>query len=191
MRRLIYGVGINDADYLVQPKVNGKKVTCPFYSKWKEMLRRCYSVKFLEKQPTYTGCTVIEGWLLFSNFKVWMMNKDWQGNELDKDLLIQGNKVYSPDNCLFVTRAINLLLNENKAARGKYPQGVDFHKASDKYKASVRIKGKQKYLGLFDTPKEAFEVYKKAKYEIIKEVAFRQCEPLKSALLAYRIDEQE
>lgn len=53
-----------------------------------------------------------------------MLTKDWQGNQLDKDILNPGNKEYSPDNCIFVTQDINLLLNSRAKCRGKYPQGV-------------------------------------------------------------------
>jgi len=70
--KLVCGVGINDADYEVQPIINGKRVMCPFYAKWVGMLERCYSEKFQNKWPTYIGCYVILDWIYFSNFKYWM-----------------------------------------------------------------------------------------------------------------------
>lgn len=69
MPRLVFGVGINDADYAVQPKINGVQVCCLFYRKWKNMLERCYYPKELVKHPTYQGCVVCDEWIYFSNFK--------------------------------------------------------------------------------------------------------------------------
>lgn len=62
--KLVYGVGINDADYVVQRKetieVNGVRKrrlvwVCPYYQVWRTMLRRCYSTKYHDRQPTYKG----------------------------------------------------------------------------------------------------------------------------------------
>ena len=46
-RRLVSGVGTNDADYTTSPvAVNGVRTRCPFYVKWLDMLTRCYSDKY-------------------------------------------------------------------------------------------------------------------------------------------------
>tara|TARA_R110002050_G_scaffold11693_1_gene39168 strand:- start:71 stop:445 length:375 start_codon:yes stop_codon:yes gene_type:complete len=105
-RKFIHGVATNDADYFTQYK--GK--TCPYYSRWRKMLERCYSVEWQESKPTYKECSVCNEWLLFSNFKSWMINQDWIGKELDKDIINNGNKTYSPENCAFVSRKVNLLI---------------------------------------------------------------------------------
>ena len=69
----IAGVGINDADYKISTTdANGKTKLCPYYMVWSSMLRRCYSPASLIKDPTYKGCSVIEDWHTFSNFKSWM-----------------------------------------------------------------------------------------------------------------------
>ena len=117
-----------------------------------------------------------------------MENQDWQDKHLDKDLILQGNKIYSPKTCLFVTREINLLLNDNKANRGKWPIGVIFHKQVKKFRAQIYINGKSKHIGCHDSPEEAHEAYLKAKYALIKQVAMKQTEPLRSALLRYKIN---
>lgn len=186
--KTIYTVGVNDADYMINPTIDGKQVMCPFYLKWQNMLERCYSIKYQTKKPTYIGCTVTDEWLTFSNFKSWMVKQDWQGNHLDKDLIIQGNKVYSPETCLFVTGSINTLLTDCKAARGKLPQGVSWNKKNKKHHAYCRVNGKLKHLGYFSTPEAAHEAYKEFKYQVIRDVANCQKEPLRSALLAYDID---
>lgn len=101
-KKLVYGVGNNNADYAVEKKetigyVDGKQKrklvwVCDYYRTWKSMLKRCYSAKYQERCPTYKGCTVSEDWLVFTNFRDWMMAQDWEGKQLDKDLLFEGIK---------------------------------------------------------------------------------------------------
>lgn len=190
-RKLVFGVGTNDAWYKTEPRVKGEKVRCPFYVRWHCMLKRCYSIKFHEKQPTYIDCTVCTEWLIFSNFKQWMQKQDWQNKQLDKDLLIQGNKIYSPVFCIFVTRQINTLLNDRGARRGLYPQGVSFDNRDNRFVARLSINGKHKGLGRFTVEEQAHAVYLKAKYAHIKQIALQQSEPLRSALLNYKIKQNQ
>jgi hypothetical protein len=77
--KLVCGVGINDASYEVYQKVDGIKVACPFYVKWKSMLERVYVEKNLVKRPSYRNCSVVKDWLRFSAFKEWMQQQNWQG----------------------------------------------------------------------------------------------------------------
>lgn len=187
-KRLTYGVGINDADYQVQDCIitvdeNGKKSRkviwrCPFYSKWVSMLRRCYHHKYQEKQPTYKGCSVFEEWLLFSNFKAWMETQDWEGKHLDKDLLVMGNKIYSPETCVFVDAKINLFLTDCNASRGQHMIGVYWSKPNKKFKASCNDgSGKLKYLGYFNTELEAHQAWLKCKQEMALKLADEQTDP--------------
>ena len=187
LRKPVYGVGVNDSDYITDRRLNGKRNFCPYYARWRHMIERCYSEKYQETRPTYKGCTVCGEWLVFSVFKAWMVKQDWKDKELDKDILTQGNNVYSPENCLFVTTAINNLLKTSMAIRGSLPIGVTYEKENNKYQSQISIKGKMKTIGRFDTPKLAHEAYKVAKYAHIKEIALQQEEPLRSALLKYKI----
>ncbi len=173
-KQLIYGKGINDADYVVKPTINGKQVRCPFYVKWQNMLRRAYDPKYHQRYPTYIGTTVCNEWLYFSNFKSWMAKQDWEGKELDKDILIPDNKHYSPETCVFVSRAVNLLLTDHGAARGKYPQGVTWDKQNKKYQVSIRLYGKRKHLGRFTTVPEAYDAYLSAKIDYVLLIATTQ-----------------
>ena len=184
--KLIYGVGINDADYAVGPKINGKQLWCPFYKTWHRMIMRCYSVKSLKAKPGYLNCSVDDKWLVFSNFKLWMEVQDWKGKHLDKDLLIQGNKVYGPLSCMFVGAEINSLLNEQLNKRGFHPRGVKFQ--SGKYQSQCKANGLHVYLGCYNTPEEAHEAYKAFKYNHIAKIASQQIEPLRTALLNYVIE---
>lgn len=186
-RKPIYGVGINDADYITQATIDGKRVRCPFNSVWHNMIKRCYSDVSQKERPTYKGCTVCNEWLTFSDFKLWMIKQDWKGKSLDKDILIQGNKIYSPDRCVFVTQEMNCLLLDNKAIRGTLPIGVSLFKRDGNYHSQIKINGINVHLGYHDTPELAHKAYKVAKYAHIKEIALQQTEPLRSALLKYKI----
>ena len=165
--RLVYGFGINDANYAVSLRINGKRVWCPYYCTWKSMLERCYSELYLQKRPTYKGSKVCHKWKYFSNFKLWMEAQDWQGKQLDKDLLGNG-KFYSSETCNFVPSWLNNLFIDRGRARGKWPLGVSYHLRLKKFQSNVNIDAKQKYLGYFDTLEEASEVYCKAKLQYVQ-----------------------
>lgn len=169
-RKLIYGVGINDAPYVTQPKVKGKRVCCPYYATWKEMIKRCYSRVYHKKQPTYVNCKVCDDWKRFTLFKSWMVAQDWKGNHLDKDVIKPNNLIYSPEFCRFIPQSLNNLLTDHRNKRGKYPQGVSKERCG-RFKASISKSCKRINLGRYDTPEKASEVYKKAKYNHIISVA--------------------
>ena len=175
-KREVCGFGINDAEYQTHKSTkNGRKYQrCPFYVRWSDMIKRCYYQKHLNRNPTYVGCSVCEEWRLFSNFKKWMEQQDWKGKQLDKDILLKGNKIYSPKTCIFVTQDVNKLLGDCGRARGDLPQGVHACKQckSKKFRARFRRgKGTVVHLGYFKTSEEASEVYLKAKQDYILEIA--------------------
>ena len=168
--KLLFGVGINDSEWPVYKygRIKGKQVKiwqCPFYKRWTSMLERCYSTKYHEKWATYKHCYVCDDWLYFSNFKAWMENQDWEGKQLDKDLLIKGNMVYSPETCIFVSRQINNFLVEHAGTRGEWPIGVSLDKKWGRFLSQIAINGKHKTLGYFPSPEEAHDAWRKAKYE--------------------------
>ena len=187
--KLIYSVGINDSAYCTNPTIDGNQVICKYYSTWKSMLRRCYDPKYQAKYPTYIGCTVCEEWLTFSNFKKWMMTQDFEGKQLDKDILVQGNKIYSPDTCIFVSKAINTLFTKSDASRGEYKVGVYFKKDNGKFTAQCQVNDKRKFLGYYLTEEEAYQAYKKFKTSHIRNIALEQTdERLKQAMLNYIVE---
>lgn len=186
-KKLIYGVGINDTEYVKERTVNGTRYSCPFYNVWRGMLNRCYNASCQEINPSYKGCTVCDEWLTFSAFKVWMIDQDWKGKQLDKDLLVIGNKIYSPEACVFVSQEVNKLFT-NYENNSDLPVGVTrSSRSKNKYQASCSKNKKRMHLGTFKTPELAFDAYKKFKYTLISEIAEKQTEPLKTALLNYII----
>lgn len=164
--RLVWGVGINDSPY----KVEG----CPYYRRWTNMLQRCYSEKFLDKNPTYRGCRVGTSWKWFTNFKSWMKNQDWKGKSLDKDIIVPDNKVYSEETCAFISRQVNTVLIDSGKKRGEHPRGVSYCNKYKLFKSECNLKGKNKFLGYFNTPEEASATYSDYKYELLVELAKEQ-----------------
>ena len=167
----VFGAGILGTKY----PINEGGIQTKEYELWCNMLRRCYSDSFKKKQPTYEGCEVGDKFKSYEYFYEWchiqigFANKDWQ---LDKDLLIKGNKVYNESTCVFIPKDINSLLTKSAASRGERLIGVHWCNTNKAFVATVsKGKGKRERLGLFNTEIEAFHAYKQAKECHIKEVA--------------------
>ena len=188
----VYGIGVVGNKY--PSRVNG--VLTKEYTLWVGMLRRCYSDTYQKKHPTYEGCKVSDNFKSYEYFYEWC-NKQVgfgeSGFQLDKDLLVKGNKVYSEDSCVFLPSEINTVLIKSTASRGEHLIGVNWHKTKKAFIAQVsKNKGKQEWLGQFDNPNDAFLAYKKAKESFIKE----QAEKWKSqideraytALISYKVE---
>lgn len=171
-RKLVYGVGINDADYKVELKEtigyteNGKQIrkkiwSCPFYIRWRAMLQRCYSLNYGRNCPTYAECYVTPEWHYFMNFRAWMEKQDWEGKHLDKDLLVLGNKIYGPENCIFISNQLNAFINEKRISQNNLLPGVSIHKATNKYCAQIYnpFTKKPEWLGLYESEEKAHKVY--------------------------------
>lgn len=120
MRPMHYGVGfIGTGKH--KSKVNRKKTTC--YLKWAAMLQRCYSGKY----PTYSDVYVCDEWHNFQNFAEWFEEnypKDGKDYQLDKDIKVRGNKIYSPEACMFVSASENTVASSAKSWKIKSPDGV-------------------------------------------------------------------
>lgn len=170
----IYGIGMIGNKYPMS--INGKDTK--EYKAWCHILERCYSKIYHNKQPTYKKVRVCEEWLLFENFYEWIHGQDnfdkwYNGNRwgLDKDILVKGNKIYSPETCCLVPQNVNNLFTKNNAIRGSTFIGV--HEQKGKYLSCCNniFTNKQEYLGSYNTPEEAFYVYKNYKENLIKQVA--------------------
>lgn len=189
----VYGVGYFGIGKFKSCDENGKLTKC--YRTWFDMLKRCYDPKYQDKYPTYKGCKVCPEWHNFQVFAEWYYSNFYEiENEpmaLDKDILHKGNKLYSPDNCIFVPQFINNLFVKNNTSRGNCYIGVN--KYEDKFVAHVN-KGNSKliHLGYYTTPELAFLAYKEAKESYIKEVAekYKQKIPHEAyeALMNYEVE---
>ena len=167
----IHNIGyIGEGKYKNYANKNSK-----YFAVWSQMLLRCYSDKYKKKHPTYQLCKTSEEWFNFQNFAKWFDENYYEVKDqtmnLDKDILVKGNKIYSPETCIFVPQEINNLFIKCDKNRNNLPIGVRWHRRDKIYETSLN-KGKTScYLGRYNTPEEAFLAYKKAKEEYIKEVA--------------------
>lgn len=169
---MVEGYGTNDYD----GAINDEPQTKLAYVLWRGMIVRSYSKRYQRNRQSYVGCSVCDQWLFFSNFKRWFddpSNGYQDGYCLDKDILIKGNKVYSPETCCFVPKEINSLIVKNTSDRGDLPIGV--YKKGDGFAAQLSCcdmgTRKNVYLGKYNSPNAAFIAYKKAKEQRIKVLA--------------------
>lgn len=161
------------------------------------MMRRAYSDQFHTKSPSYKEVTVCEEWHNFQNFAKWYDENYYEVEgermELDKDILVKGNKIYSPKKCIFVPQRINILFVNNKNQRGNLPVGVNLNKGKFYARGStINSLNGYELLGSFDKPEEAFVSYKLFKEKYIKEMAeqYKSKIPYKlySAMINYTIN---
>ena len=154
------------------PKSVGRGDKCdPLYRTWNGMMQRCYNPKHKESNTTYEDCVSSETFRYFSKFKSWYYSQigcDQVGWNLDKDILVKGNKVYSEATCCIVPVEINCAVTNNKKVRGELPQGVIWNSTKTRYRARIQRKDKWESLGTYDTPEEAFYVYKPIKEAYIQ-----------------------
>lgn len=192
-RRSYYGVGYLGEGY--KPSRGDKTMNC-----WRNMLNRVYNKNYLDLHPTYLGCSVCDEWLNFQNFYIWYNNNYYEFDDqvmcLDKDILVKGNKIYSPDTVVFVPQFINKLFTKRDNDRGDYPIGIT--KNHGRYYASCSVynintkKVVDVNLGSYNTPTEAFLVYKEAKELNIRKIA-EVCknkipDKLVQAMMSYTVD---
>ena len=167
----VQGVG-----YMGVGKFNSKH---PSYKFWVRMFRRVYDQNYQQKCPTYKDVTICKEWLNFQNFAGWCETQEFfnvkdesdKPYQLDKDILVKGNKIYSPETCCFVPQKLNTILLTGKAKRGDCPIGVTYSKRDKVYKAILSFSGKVVNLCQSKDANKAFEAYKTAKESHIKLMA--------------------
>ena len=142
------------------------------YESWKGMMERGYCPKLKEKLPTYRDCTVHIEWHNFQVYADWYTSQEFYGlgYTLDKDLLVRGNKHYSPENCTLLPRGLNSMLSA--PSRSKVGLMLGVRKEGRKYSSRIGLGSfKRKYLGTFETELEAHEAYVIARERYIKNKA--------------------
>lgn len=171
--KTVYGVGyIGEGMYKSQDGGKQSKI----YRCWYSMFSRCYSEVYHIRRPNYKDCVVDSRWYSFQDFGEWYDENYYEieGEEmaLDKDILIKGNKIYSPDTCVFVPQRVNSLFTNSNSIRGDYPIGVSYNKR-DKAFIAYSKDGKRNtiHLGYFSNEHDAFIAYKNYRESLIKSIA--------------------
>ena len=160
------------------------------YRAWNHILSRCYNPEVQKKQPYYYDCSVDPRWHCLAVFEEWFIQQEQRHFKedygigrrwsIDKDILVRGNKVYSPETCCFVPNEINAAVTKPKRriAHIELPEGVGLIKPKTTgckigytARAHTGTTEKERYLGYYDTPEKAFKVYKRTKEGHIKSLA--------------------
>ena len=171
-RKPVFCIGVNNAHYMTTPTVNGVILWDPAYIAWVNMLKRAYNQKYHVTNPTYVGVTVCSEWHYFSAFRQWWLYNYRDDGQLDKDLLVVGNKEYGPDVCIYIPSMLNSFTADCGASRGEFPIGVSFCKQTGKFQSNCNnpITGKKHKLGRFNTPEEAHEAWLKCKLSLAEQL---------------------
>ena len=165
--KTVYGVGyLGEGKYKVYIDQDHLE---PVYNVWRTLLGRVCTEKHREQFPAYADCEVCEEWMCYQNFAEWwnknMYHIGTERMHLDKDILIKGNKVYSPDTCLIVPQRINMLFMQ-KPNKYNLPSGIS-PMANNRYRADYN--GKK--VGNYNTLEEAIQAHDNEKRKAIRNIA--------------------
>lgn len=133
------------------------------YKVWGGMLQRCYGTNSAIKYPRYVGCSVCEEWKSFQLFAKWFLeqpnnSEKFPKNELEKDILVKGNKVYSPETCCFVPQEINGFFKQTS----KNKNNIRLWKHGT-YSSTVKFRGQSFFSKGLKTEQECVKFMKEKK----------------------------
>lgn len=137
------------------------------YKKWSQMIRRCYDPYYINRQPTYKDVYVCDEWHNFQVFADWHDKnyREFDGfkTQLDKDLIKNGNKIYSPETCCYIPQYLNTFVNNEYSHNTSGYIGVSYNTGINKYVAEIKdvFTSEPIILGYFENPARASQVYNK------------------------------
>jgi hypothetical protein len=152
------------------------------------MLERCYSEKHRDKHSAYAECTVCDEWHCYQTFAKWYEENyyiiDGERIHLDKDILVKGNKVYSPETCMFVPQRINMMfMDKSRVVDSDLPTGI--RRSANGFTTMYNTK----WLGICKTLDDAISIYNIEKRihikQIIEEYGNKLPSKVRSALLKW------
>ena len=137
------------------------------YKIWYGIIQRTLKAsKFFKlKHPAYSNCEICDEWRDLNVFNKWFEAHYIDGFQIDKDLLSNGDKIYSPSTCVFLPQEINNTLSRERKTERHLPAGVWKH--GDMFMSTCN----KKYIGLFKTVEEARAAYLEEKKKRITELA--------------------
>lgn len=158
-RRIVYGHGLNDADYETSSGSGAEKLTCLAYRSWTGVLERVFSEKYHKKKPSYLGVSISNEWLSFMAFRAWWIDHHVDGWQIDKDMVSPGSRIYSAETCVYVPSWINQFVTDNARCRGEHPIGVTFDQGKFKAQCLSPVTRKNQHLGRYSTAEKAHSVW--------------------------------
>jgi hypothetical protein len=170
----VYGMCITGNKYPIRE--NGKQTK--EYISWNNMLKRCFDKRVKDEHPTYENVECCEEWLYYPNFYEWLHSQEnfekWYKSKrwhLDKDILVKGNRIYSPETCCLVPNNVNTLFIKPERQRGLQPIGVSKVKNGFQSWCNNPFTNSQESLGNSYSSEKAFYKYKSYKEDLIKKIA--------------------
>lgn len=151
--------------------IDGETVRSREFRLWTGMKTRVLQ----KKSAAYLDCTISDNFMNFQYFAAWcQQQKGWNEDQwhLDKDFIVDGNREYHEDKCVFVPRIINVVLtNEKKPRTNGLPLGVIYDKKWNQYRAHCGVYGNIEYLGVYRNAQDAHKAYVDRKNEYVQELA--------------------
>lgn len=162
-KRTVFGIG-----YLGCSDADANRTDNYIYSKWSNMMQRCYDEETHKLKPYYALCTAEIEWLNFANYRLWHIENEMGDRkvDLDKDVLIQGNTVYGSETCTLIPHFTNTLFEERGA-----DTNIVLNNTTGKYDVTMSVLGKKEEVGTFNTEEEARQGYIDYKQDYIRKFA--------------------
>lgn len=142
------------------------------YAYWESMMKRVYNPQTESYARPYRDCSVSEVWHNFQNFAEWCQGQEGfskNGFQLDKDLLVKGNKVYGPDTCCFLPGHANCAMTGMKHFNTSGYTGVEKNEYG--FSAAITMCSVGVSIGTFDSAEKASFMYKSIKEAYVRSLA--------------------
>jgi len=165
------GVCVNDVDKSIRNEF--------LYRCWEKMVYRVFDIDC----PEYAKRTMCDEWRCLSSFIDWGEEQDYEGKQLDKDLLVFGNRYYSPDTCCFISSELNHAIRlgiERHGLMVGVRQG-ESQKRNNKYCGQIGHKSEYIHLGTFSSELAAHNAYRMKKAEILRDYSDIETNPMVKA----------
>lgn len=138
---------------------DGVQYICKSMSIWRSLRVRCKNNSSFQLEfPTYVGCCMSDNFKDFQTFARWYSTQigyNISGYQIDKDILVRGNKIYGEHTCVLVPPVVNMFFV--KRPTKSLPTGVQ--KSAKGYSSSIRLDGVWTNLGNFRSITEAENAY--------------------------------
>lgn len=137
------------------------------YPFWVNLWSRLGKVEYT-RNICYVDCSVQPEWESLQNFSDWYFSSEFKDSkwQLDKDILVPGNRKYGPETCVIVPPEVNrfFILRNNKSG---LPMGVS-EQHSGGYQSAIHYNKNSVALGTYETPEEAHDQFCIAKNKVGK-----------------------